>query len=219
MAKQQQMEVQRQAEVQRKTEMHGNVGIQKPKLEKESVAEPRMYEIDSPSSKKMAGFLSQFTCAVQNNSEHNIMEFFGDEIQAEELRSKLSPSGQADSISLREELHKFGEITDPVQTLICANKMKNFKPKAGILSGEQQYNLIEGLKNIVSTIIRNSDLSKFEIEDKNAILNMVKQIERSDSVNFGIETKLKQLVDNLNKNSLNFVKNLQTEATKILRRM
>ena len=39
-------------------------------------------ELDDPMSTTMAGFLSKFTCAIQNGSEHNLMEFFGDETTA-----------------------------------------------------------------------------------------------------------------------------------------
>ena len=39
----------------------------------------KRYSLEDQVSTKTAGFLSQFTCAIQNASEHNIMEFFGDE--------------------------------------------------------------------------------------------------------------------------------------------
>ena len=159
-------------------------------------------DIDNQMSKKIAGFLSQFTCAIQNNSEHNIMEFFGDEKTAQNLRKNLSSECQADSKQLREEIQKLDELKDPVMTLICANKMKKFAPKEGILTKEQHTNLVEGLKNTVSTIVRNSNLDKFEPEDKAVILEMVQKVEQSNSVDFGIEVKLKMLVDKLNSKKL-----------------
>lgn len=155
-------------------------------------------ELDNPMSTKMAGFLSKFTCAIQNASEHNVMEFFGDEETAENLRKKLSPTCQADSKMLRDEVQKMEELKDPVMTLICANRMKKFAPKKGILSEKQQANFIEGIKNTVSTIVRNSDLNKFESDEKATILEMVQKVENSNSVDFGIEKQLKELVDKLN---------------------
>ena len=155
-------------------------------------------ELDDPMSTKMAGFLSKFTCAIQNGSEHNLMEFFGDETTAKNLRKNLSPECQADSEMLRQQLQETEELKDPVMTLICANRMKKFVPKKGILTEEQHTNFVEGIKKTISTIVRNSDLDKFQPEDKAAILEMVQKVEESDSVDFGIEAKLKTLVDRLN---------------------
>ena len=155
-------------------------------------------ELDDPMSTKMAGFLSKFTCAIQNGSEHNLMEFFGDETTAKNLRKNLSPECQADSEILRKQLQETEELKDPVMTLICANRMKKFVPKKGILTEEQHTNFVEGIKKTISTIVRNADLDKFEAPDKAAILEMVQKVEESDSVDFGIETKLKTLVDRLN---------------------
>lgn len=166
--------------------------------EQQLLARIRYPELDNPMSTKVAGFLSKFTCAIQNASEHNVMEFFGDEETASNLRKKLSPTCQADSKMLREEFKKMEELKDPVMTLICANRMKKFVPKKGILSEEQHQNFVEGIKETVSTIVRNSDLNKFAPEDKAAILEMVQKVEKADSVDFGIEVKLKALVDKLN---------------------
>ena len=99
---------------------------------------------------------------------------------------------------LREEVQKMEELKDPVMTLICANRMKKFAPKKGILSEEQHNNFVEGMKKTVSTIVRNSDLDKFEPDEKASILEMVQKVENSDSVDFGIERQLKILVDKLN---------------------
>ena len=166
--------------------------------EEEKLIQSMTYpEIDNQISTKAAGFFSKFTCAIQNASEHNIMEFFGDENTAKDLRKNLSPECQADSKMLREEIQKMEELKDPVMTLICANKMKKFAPKQGILSEEQNTNFVEGIKKTISTI-RNSNLDRFEPEDKASILEMVQKVEASDSVDFGIEQKLRVLVDRLN---------------------
>lgn len=172
---------------------------QRRQMEEQKLLERLKYpELDNPMSTKVAGFLSKFTCAIQNASEHNVMEFFGDEETASNLRKKLSPTCQADSKMLREEVQKMEELKDPVMTLICANRMKKFAPKKGILSEEQHKNFVEGIKKTVSTIVRNSDLDKFEPDEKASILEMVQKVEDSDSVDFGIERQLKELVDKLN---------------------
>ncbi len=172
---------------------------QRRQMEEQKLLERIKYpELDNQMSTRVAGFLSKFTCAIQNASEHNVMEFFGDEETASNLREKLSPTCQADSKMLREEVQKMDELKDPVMTLICANRMKKFTPKQGILSEEQHKNFVEGIKKTVSTIVRNSDLDKFEPDEKATILEMVQKVEKSDSVDFGIEKQLKELVDKLN---------------------
>ena len=159
-------------------------------------------EPDNVMSKHMAGFLSQFTCAIQNNSEHDIREFFADEETAAKLREKLSPTCQHDSIELRKEIQKIDETNDPVMMLIAANNMKKFMPKDGILNKQQQADLIEGLKETITESIKNMDLSKFDEEDRIAIGEMVQKIKASETVDFGISVKLKALIDKLNKNKI-----------------
>ena len=181
-------------------------------------------DVDNDMSTKMAGFLSQFTCAIQNNSEHDIREFFADEDTAKELREKLSPECQHDSLELREEIQKIDETQDPVMMLIAANRMKKFVPKAGILTEEQQTNLVEGLKDTILMAIKNTDLTKFEPDDQRSILEMVQMIKASDTVDFGISVKLRALVDKLNKKKLNLgfippvqVRELESEMQKAVR--
>lgn len=159
-------------------------------------------DLENPLSTKVAGFLSQFTCAIQNSSEHNVMEFFGDEETAKNLRRTLSPECQADSIGLRNEVQNLEEVKDPVMALICANRMQKFAPKEGVLTKDQHSTFVEGIKSIISTVVRGADFSKFEDEDKFAMLKMVQKIEDSDSVKFGIEKELKALVDKLNSKKL-----------------
>jgi len=192
MARLRELERQRQAELARL------------KAEAELIERINQYPpLDDKLSTQVAGFLSQFTCAIQNDSEHNIMEFFGDEKTASDLRKGLSSECQADSIKLREMVQNLEEIKDPVKTLIVANRMQKFAPKEGILSDEQQKTFVNGVKELLSTSIRNSNLEKFEAEDRASILDMVQKIEESDSVHFGIETQLKKLVDKLNRGKLN----------------
>lgn len=215
MARLRELERQRQAELARQ------------RAEAELIAKIDHYpSLDDKISTNVAGFLSQFTCAIQNDSEHDIMEFFGDDATAADLRKGLSPECQADSLKLREMVQNLEEVKDPVKTLIVANRMQKFAPKEGILSDNQQKNFVEGVKKTISTIVRNADLDKFEPADKASILEMVQKIENSDSVKFGIEAQLKKLVDKLNKAKLNIgfippvqVRNLDMgNAIKILKK-
>ena len=200
---------------------------QRRQMEEQKLLDRLKYpELDNQMSTKVAGFLSKVTCAIQNASEHNVMEFFGDDATAQDLRKNLSPTCQADSKMLREEVQKMEELKDPVMTLICANRMKKFVPKKGILSEEQHNNFVEGIKKTVSTIVRNSDLDKFEPEDKATILEMVQKVENSDTVDFGIEKQLKALVDKLNSKKLKLgfippvqVRDLVQEGHKILKKL
>lgn len=188
---------------------------QRRQMEEQKLLDRLKYpELDNQMSTKVAGFLSKFTCAIQNASEHNVMEFFGDDATAQDLRKNLSPTCQADSKMLREEVQKMEELKDPVMTLICANRMKKFVPKKGILSEEQHNNFVEGIKKTVSTIVRNSDFEKFEPDEKASILEMVQKIENSDTVDFGIEKQLKALVDKMNskKIKLGFVPPVQVRS-------
>lgn len=155
--------------------------------------------LDDKISTKVAGFFSQFTTAIQNSSEHDLMEFFGDENTAAKLRENLSPECQADSKSLRREIQNLSEVKDPVMMLISANRLQKFAPKPGILNESQQKNFVKGIKSAISNVVRGADLDKFDSEDKATILEIVQQIEDSDSVKFGIEDKLKALVERLNK--------------------
>ena len=159
--------------------------------------------LDDKLSTNVAAFLSQFTCAIQNDSEHNIMEFFGDEATAAELRKGLSSECQADSKKLREMVQNLEEVKDPVKALIVANRLQKFAPKEGILTQAQHETFVEGVKETISTIVKNSDMEKFAPEDKAAIYEMVQKIEDSKSVKFGIEVQLQKLVDKLNKAKLN----------------
>ena len=71
---------------------------QRRQMEEQKLLDRLKYpELDNQMSTKVAGFLSKFTCAIQNASEHNVMEFFGDDATAQDLRKNLSPTCQADS--------------------------------------------------------------------------------------------------------------------------
>ena len=103
-------------------------------LERQNLLQSISYpSLDNSISTQVAGLLSKFTCAIQNASEHNVMEFFGDEQTAQSLRKNLSPECQADSKMLRKEIQTMQELKDPVMMLLSANRMKKIVPKEGIL--------------------------------------------------------------------------------------
>ena len=156
-------------------------------------------EVDNNLSKEMAGFISQFTCAIQNNSEHDVKEFFGDEETAKELRSKLSPECQRDSLELRNELKNIAETNDPIMMFMCANKMKNFTPKKGLLTEQQYSKLVDSLKESIVSVVNRMDLTKFTQEEQGDIIEIIQMIKAANSVDFGISVKLKALVDKINK--------------------
>lgn len=154
--------------------------------------------LDDKINEQAALFLSQFTCATELDSEHDIREYFGDEKTAADLRKKHSPECQKNSLDIREEIQTLDEAKDPVIMLLAANKMKKFAPKQGILSAEQQDKLLQGLKDVITAGIQNSDMSKFDEEDQLAIKEMVQMVKTAKSTNFGISVKLALLVERLN---------------------
>ncbi len=214
-----------EARARREKERQHEEAVQNQRMDvlSEMVKEIRRYpEVDNEMSTKMAGFISQFTCAIQNDSEHNVMEFFGNEETAENLRKNLSSECKHDSIELRNEIQKLDEIKDPVMMLICANRMNRFVPKKGILSDEQYKTFIDGIKETITTAIMNTDLDKFYAEDRASIMEMVQIIKGSDSIDFGISVKLKALIERLNNKVLKFnfippvtVRNLETMTQKV----
>lgn len=175
-------------------------------------------KIDNDISKITAAFFSQFTCAIRNNSEHDVREFFADDKTAEELRRKLSTECQQDSLALRNELKKLDELNDPIMMLMSANRMKNFAPKPGLLTEEQQTKFVEDIKDNILNIIRNQDLSKFTEDEQSDIVEIMQMIKGAKSVDFGISVKLKALVDKINKRKLNvgFIAPVEVKNLKVI---
>lgn len=180
--------------------------------------------LDNEMSTKMARFLIGFICSIQNNTDHDIGEYFSDEYTAKALREKLKPECRQRSIEDREQLQNFDELKDPVMMLIAANRMKKFVPKAGILSQEQQENLLQGIKDMIIMSVKNSDMSNFDEEDKTAIREILQMIKVSDTTDFGISVKLQSLVDRMNKKKLNLsfipqvkVRELESQVKKTIK--
>lgn len=143
--------------------------------EEEKLIQSMTYpEIDNQISTKAAGFFSKFTCAIQNASEHNIMEFFGDENTAKDLR-KISLLNVRLTAKCSEKKFKDGRTQRPCDDTYMCKQNEKFAPKQGILSEEQNTNFVEGIKKTISTIVRNSNLDRFEPEDKASILEMVQK--------------------------------------------
>ena len=167
--------------------------------------------IDNEMSTKMARFLLGFICSVQNNTEHNIGEYFGDENTAKELREKLPQECQRRSLEDRAQFQQFDELKDPIMMLIAASRMKKFAPKTGILSQQQQENLLQGIKDMVTMTVQNSDMSNFDDNDRLTIKEILQMIKVSETTDFGISVKLQNLINKLNtkKLNLNFIPPVQ----------
>ena len=156
--------------------------------------------VNNERSEEFAGFLTKLTCATQMKTDSDLGEYFGDEKTAADLREKLpTEECKKDSLKLREAIQKTYETKDPVMMLLAANKMVDYVPTPDLLNQEQQQKLLQGLKDTILMGISNSDMSKFEEEDKSAIQEMVQMIKDAESTDFGISEKLKVLIDKLNK--------------------
>ena len=158
--------------------------------------------VDNKISTKMAGFLIGFICSIQNKTVHDIGEYFSDENTAKELRKKLSPECQQRSVKERAQIQEFDELKDPVMMLLAANSMKRFVPKPGILNQEQQVNLLNGIKAAVKMAVKNGDMSNYDSDDIKSINDMLKMIELSKTIDFGISFKLQRLINKLNRKQL-----------------
>ena len=160
------------------------------------------YNVEDSLSKRTAEYLAMFTLTTQNNSNNDIREFYTDDKTAEPLIAKHDTPCQKKAREIREEFQKLKEVNDPVAALITANKMKKFTQISEYVNKKENNNFIEGIKDTFSTIIRNADLDKYEPPIKAMILEMVQKIESSTSVDFGLDTKIRKLVDMINSKKL-----------------
>ena len=178
------------------------------------------YNVEDSLSKRTAEYLAMFTLTTQNNSNNDIREFYTDDKTAEPLITNHDTPCQKKAREIREEFQKLKEVNDPVAALITANKMKKFTQISEFVGEKENNNFIEGIKDTFSTIIRNADLDKYEPPIKAMILEMVQKIESSTSVDFGLDTKIRKLVDMINskKLKLGFIPPVQVkELGKIIR--
>lgn len=162
------------------------------------------YNVEDNLSKRTAEYLAMFTLTTQNNSNNDIREFYTDDKTAEQLIEKHDTPCQKKAREIREEFQKLKEVKDPVAALITANKMKKFTQLSEIVGERENSNFIEGIKDTFSTIIRNTNLDNYEPKVKAMILEMVQMIESSKTVDFGLDTKIRKLVDTINSKKLKF---------------
>ena len=157
------------------------------------------YEIHDTGCHNMAQFTLNFACSIENDSEHSLDEFFKSELEAAELRKKLSPACQKNSIEMRAEIQKQPVFKDPALALISAKEMKEFIPEEEMLDSEYIKSTINATKKVYIDAIKNADKTKFSEYEKTLIGTLTSMIETSTGLDFGKEYDqiLKSLLDSI----------------------
>ena len=157
------------------------------------------YDIRDKGCRNMAQFTLNFACAIENNSEHDLDEFFASEVEAAELRKRLTPECQKYSLEIREEIQSQPVFKDPALALISAKDMKDFIPDEGLLSDDQFRATINAAKKSFVNAVKVADKKKFNETEKGLIQNLTEIIERTSGIDFGKEydQKLEQLIKSL----------------------
>jgi|GEM_PF-1701938 len=157
------------------------------------------YEIHDAGCHNMAQFTLNFACAIENDSEHTLDEFFKSELEASALRRKLSPECQKNSIEMRAEIQKQPVFKDPVLALISAKDMKDFIPDESVLQDKQMKSTIDAAKKVYIDAVKSADKTKFSEYDKTLIGTLVSIIEDTKGLDFGEEYDkiLKSLLDSI----------------------
>ena len=168
------------------------------------------YEIKDNGCHNMAQFTLNFVCAIKNNSEHNLEEFFASEAKANELRKNLTPECQKNSLEIRQEIQAQPVFKDPLLALISANEMKEFVPDENFMKDKRFKPTIDAAKKTYIQVIRNANKDKFNDYEKETIEELVKIMENSQTLNFGeqFEQKLAMLLDS--------IKHRKADAEKVL---
>lgn len=168
------------------------------------------YDIHDHGCHNMAQFTLNFTCAIENDSEHNLDEFFKSEEEASKLRSKLSPECQKNSLEIRNEIQKQPVFKDPVLALVSAKEMKEFIPDKEILNNAQFANVIDAAKKSYVDAINTSDKTKFNDSEKALIEELTGIIKKTKGLEFGEE------FDKLLETLVESVKARRQEVTQII---
>lgn len=157
------------------------------------------YEIKDSGCHNMAQFTLNFACAIENNSEHNLDEFFASEVKAAELRRKLTPECQKNSLEIRQEIQSQPVFKDPALALISAKEMKEFVPDAEFMNDTRFKPTIDAAKQAYSQAVRLANKDKFNGYEKGLIEDLVQIIDNASSLDFGevYEQKLTMLLDSI----------------------
>lgn len=146
------------------------------------------YQIKDPICHDTAQFLLNFSCAIENDSEHNLDEFFKSDDEAAKLRQGLSPECQKNSLELRKEIQSNPILKDPALTLITAKDMKDFAPADEEFVRDKRYQLtINAAKKSVVDAVEASDKSKFDSAEIGIIKKLTQIIQRTEGLDFGAE--------------------------------
>lgn len=157
------------------------------------------YEIHDTGCHNMAQFTLNFACSIENDSEHSLEEFFKSELEAAELRKKLSPECQKKSIEMRAEIQKQPVFKDPTLALISAKEMKEFIPPEGMLDSEEMKLTVNAAKKAYVYAIKVADKTKFSEYEKTLIGTLTSMIENAKGLDFSKEYDqiLKSLLDSI----------------------
>ena len=157
------------------------------------------YEIKDSGCHNMAQFTLNFACAIENDSEHNLDEFFASEVRAAELRKNLTPECQKNSLEIRREIQSQPVFKDPALALISAKEMKEFVPDDEFMNDKRFKPTIDAAKKAYSQAIRLANKDKFNGYEKGLIEDLVHIIDNASSLNFGdvYEQKLTMLLDSI----------------------
>lgn len=157
------------------------------------------YEIKDSGCHNMAQFTLNFACAIENDSEHNLDEFFASEVKAAELRKKLTPECQKNSLEIRQEIQSQPVFKDPALALISAKEMKEFVPDAEFMNDKRFKPTIDAAKKAYSQAIRLANKDKFNGYEKGLIEDLVHIIDNASYLDFGdvYEQKLTMLLDSI----------------------
>ena len=159
------------------------------------------YEIKDSGCHNMAQFTLNFACAIENDSEHNLDEFFASEIKAAELRRKLTPECQKNSLEIRQEIQSQPVFKDPALALISAKEMKEFVPDDEFMNDKRFKPTIDAAKKVYSQAVRLANKDKFNDFEKGLIEDLAQIIDNASSLDFGelYEQKLTMLLDSISR--------------------
>ena len=157
------------------------------------------YEIHDRGCHSMAQFTLNFACAIENDSEHSLDEFFKSELEAASLRKRLSPECQKNSIEMRAEIQRQPVFKDPALALISAKDMKDFVPQSDVLDSDEIKVTIKAAKKAYVDAIKAADKTKFSEYERTLIGTLTSMIEHATGLDFGKEYDqiLKSLLDSI----------------------
>ncbi|MCM1338684.1 MAG: hypothetical protein NC191_03330 [Muribaculaceae bacterium] len=159
------------------------------------------YEIEDSGCQDMAQFLLNFSCAIENDSEHSLDEFFRPKEEAEKLRENLSSECRENSLELRKEIQSNSVFNDPVLTLITARNMQDYTPVDEEFTALEEYrSTINSAKKAIINIVDTTDKTKFNSSEINLMKELTQIIEKTEGLVFGEEYDeiLNRLLNSLN---------------------